>query len=567
MIGYIYKKLKGRTYRKFVRASQPVVTRINELELQYQSLSDEGLRAKTDEFKARHKAGETLDQLLPEAFAVMKNAARRLCGKTLIVRDHELLWDMVHFDVQLIGGMALHKNMVAEMATGEGKTLVATLPLYLNALTGRNCQLVTVNEYLAQRDAEWMGHLYTFLGLSVGVILGAHQQSPAQKREMYMMDITYGTASEFGFDYLRDNGMATRKNDLTQRDHYFCIVDEVDSILIDEARTPLIISGPSNDGDVGDTYRTLKADIEKLVRAQSTLCNNLASEVKAQINEEDEKIQLSEEQLEQLLMVKWGAPRNKVLTRMLETGSIRKAFDKFSMEMETDYLRKRRYMLKENLYYVIDEKGRTADLTEMGRNLLSPDDTEAFVMPDMPTIFQEIDNDPDLEPKQKEQNKAAAQTRFEQTSGNIHAISQLLRAYSIYDRDVDYVVQEGKVLIVDENTGRTMPGRRWSEGLHQAVEAKENVAIERETKTYATITLQNYFRLYEKLAGMTGTAETEANEFKDIYNVEVMVVPTHRPCVREDVNDLIYKTRREKYNAVVEEITEAHKRGQPCLVG
>ncbi|MBN1403918.1 MAG: preprotein translocase subunit SecA [Opitutales bacterium] len=567
MIGFIYKKLKGRTYRKFVRNAQPVVAKINALEKEYQSLSDEQLRAKTEEFKARFKQGETLEQLLPEAFATVKNAARRLCGRNVQVRGHELKWEMVHFDVQLIGGMALHRNMVAEMATGEGKTLVATLPLYLNALTGRNCQLVTVNEYLAQRDAEWMGHLYNFLGLSVGVILGAHQQSPEMKREMYNRDITYGTASEFGFDYLRDNGMATRKGDLSQRDHYFCIIDEVDSILIDEARTPLIISGPSNDGDVGDSYRALRPSIEQLVRAQSTLCNNLASEVKAGINEESDSIDLSEEQLEKLLLVKWGAPRNKVYTRMLENGSIRKAFDKYDMEMNTDYYRKKRYALKETLYFVIDEKGRSADLTEMGRNLLAPDDPDAFVMPDMPSLFQEIDNDPEIDTRTKEQQKAMAQQRFEQISSNIHSISQLLRAYSIYERDVDYVVQEGKVLIVDENTGRTMPGRRWSEGLHQAIEAKEGVAIEKETKTYATITLQNYFRLYEKLAGMTGTAETEANEFKDIYNLEVMVVPTHRPCIRVDDNDLIYKTRREKYNAVVDEITEAHKRGQPCLVG
>jgi preprotein translocase subunit SecA len=567
MFSYIYKKLKGRTYRKFVKNAQPVVAKINEIEKHYQELTDEQLKAKTDEFKLRYKNGETLDQLLPEAFAAVKNAARRLCGKTILVRGHELKWEMVHFDVQLIGGMALHQNMVAEMATGEGKTLVATLPLYLNAITGRNCQLVTVNEYLAQRDSEWMGYLYSSLGLTCGCILGSYAQTPEDKREMYNRDITYGTASEFGFDYLRDNGMATRKEDLTQRDHYYCIVDEVDSILIDEARTPLIISGPSADGDVGDSYRALKTSIEKLGAVQGALCNKLASEVQDAVKEENEKTGVPEEVLEKLLLVKLGAPRNKVFTRLMEIGFLRKEFDAYDLEMSGDFNREKKYALKEKLYFVIDEKGRTADLTERGRTLLSPGDPDAFVMPDLTTAFMEIDNSKALSPQQKEQYKASQQQKFDNVSGNIHAISQLLRAYSIYERDVDYVVQEGKVLIVDENTGRVMPGRRWSEGLHQAIEAKENVNIERETKTYATITLQNYFRMYDKLAGMTGTAETEANEFKDIYRMDVMVVPTNRPCKREDDNDIIYKTRREKYNAVVEEITAAHKRGQPCLVG
>jgi preprotein translocase subunit SecA len=318
---------------------------------------------------------------------------------------------------------------------------------------------------------------------------------------------------------------------------------------------------------VGESYRALKGDIERLVRAQSILCNNLAMAVKEAVNENDDNVELSEAQLENLLVVKWGAPRNKVFMRLMELGPVRRAFDKMDLEMNADYLREKRFKLKETLYYVIDEKGRTADLTEIGRNLLAPDNPDAFVMPDMPSLFQQIDSDASLDRTQKEQQKALCQQRFEKTSGDIHTISQLLRAYSIYEKDVDYVVQDGKVMIVDENTGRTMPGRRWSEGLHQAIEAKEDVAIERETKTYATITIQNYFRLYDKLAGMTGTAETEANEFKDIYKLEVMVVPSNKPCVRQDQNDTIYKTRREKYNAVVEEITEAHKRGQPCLVG
>ncbi len=568
MIGFIYKRLKGRTYRRFVRKAQPVVARINKIEEEYQGLTDEQLRAKTDEFRARLKEGEKLEALLPEAFAAVKNAARRLMGRTIVVRGHELTWEMVHYDVQLIGGMALHNNMVAEMATGEGKTLVATLPLYLNALTGKNCQLVTVNEYLAQRDSEWMGYLYNFLGLSVGVLLGAHQQSPAVKREMYQRDITYGTASEFGFDYLRDNGMATRKEDQVQRDHYFCIIDEVDSILIDEARTPLIISGPSRDGDAGESYRNMKPAIERLVREQFSQCNRLASEAKAIINKDGEdNLNLDPEAMEKLLLIKWGAPRNKVYTRLLENGALRKAFDKYDLEMNGDFNREKRYYLKEQLYYVIDEKQRSADLTEKGRVLLAPDDPDAFLLPDLPTMYADIEGDRQMERAEKDQRKAAAQARFEKVSENIHTISQLLRAYSLYEKDIEYVVQEGKVLIVDENTGRVMPGRRWSEGLHQAVEAKEGVTIEKETKTYATITLQNYFRLYDKLAGMTGTAETEANEFMDIYKLDVMVIPTHRPCVRKDQNDVIYKTRREKYNAAIDEITAAHNKGQPCLVG
>lgn len=564
MIGLFFKRLKGRQYRTFIKKSQPLVAKINEIEKQYQSLSDEQLRAKTEEFRQRYKQGETLDDLLPEAFATVKNGARRLCGKTFNVRGYDLTWQMVHYDVQLIGGMALHNNMVAEMATGEGKTLVATLPLYLNALASRNCQLVTVNEYLAQRDAEWMGYLYNFLGLSVGVILGAHQQTPAVKREMYSRDITYGTASEFGFDYLRDNGMATRKEELVQRDHYFCIIDEVDSILIDEARTPLIISGPSQDGDVGESYRSLKPEIDRLVREQAAFCNRLANEAKAEIEKEGGDQQ---DALEKLLLVKMGMPKNKVYMRILEQGGIRKAFDRFDLEMSGDFNKDKRYRLKEQLYYTIDEKQRSADLTQKGRDFLRPNNDQAFLLPDLPTTYMEIDNDPTLDKQQKDQRKAMEQQRFERASEEIHTISQLLRAYSLYERDVEYVVQEGKVMIVDENTGRVMPGRRWSEGLHQAVEAKEGVAIEKETKTYATITLQNYFRLYDKLAGMTGTAETEANEFKDIYKLDVMAVPTHRPCIRDDKNDVIYKTRRDKYNAVLQEITEAHKRGQPCLVG
>ncbi len=566
MISKLLKRFSGSHYRKFLKKARPIVARINALDEEYQQLSEEQLIAKTEEFKARIQKGETVDDLLPEAFAVVKNAARRLCGKEIQYVGTTDTWNMIHYDVQLIGGMALHQNCIAEMATGEGKTLVATLPLYLNALTGRGAQLVTVNEYLAQRDAEWMGNLYRYLGLTVGVVKGGHQMNSQEKREAYACDITYGTASEFGFDYLRDNGMATNLESQVQRGHYFCIIDEVDSILVDEARTPLIISGPVDD-DSSAPFIKLTGLIQKLVREQVGLCNRLAGDAKAILEKEDCSREERQEGLAKMLQVKQGMPKNKTLLRLLEIGKIRKEYDAFDLEMMADYNKRQKFLLKEDLFYVIDEKQRSSDLTEKGRTFLRPDDPDAFVLPDLPTRYMEIDAMSDIDDTQKAKLKAEAQSAFEATSEDIHCISQLLRAYSLYERDVEYVVQDGKVNIVDENTGRVMPGRRWSDGLHQAIEAKEGVKIEKESKTFATITLQNYFRQYEKLAGMTGTAETEANEFKDIYDVDVMVIPTNRPCVRIDENDIIFKTRREKYNAVMDAIEEAQKRGQPCLVG
>ncbi|MDF9833595.1 preprotein translocase subunit SecA [Ereboglobus sp. PH5-5] len=564
MISWLIKKFSGRHYRKFLERCRPVVARINEIEVSYQSLTDEQLRAKTDEFRDRVKAGETLDALLPEAFAAVKNAARRLCGQKLVVCEHELEWNMVHFDVQLIGGMAIHEGRIAEMATGEGKTLVSTLPLYLNALNGRNAQLVTVNDYLARRDSEWMGYLYNFLGLTVGCI---QQQMPNDvRREMYSRDITYGTASEFGFDYLRDNGMATRKEDQVQREHWYCIVDEIDSILVDEARTPLIISGPAPI-EREQPFTRLKPGIERLAAAQTRLCNNLVAEARELL----EKTDASKDDIHaaslKMLQVKFGAPNNKQLLRLLEQPEWRKLLDKVETELHSDFQKSQLYALKEELYYSIDERQHQADLSLKGRNHLRPDNPDAFVLPDLATQFALLEKDEQYTPEQREDIKRKAEAEYAVISEDIHAISQLLRAYSLYEKDVEYVVQEGKVMIVDENTGRVMPGRRWSDGLHQAIEAKENVAIENETRTYATITIQNYFRMYEKLAGMTGTAETEATEFNDIYKLSVQVIPTNRPCIRIDKNDSIYKTRRDKYNAVVREIEAAHKRGQPVLVG
>ncbi|HOO93047.1 MAG TPA: preprotein translocase subunit SecA, partial [Opitutales bacterium] len=424
-----------------------------------------------------------------------------------------------------------------------------------------------------------MGYLYQKRGVSVGCIQSG--MVPGQRQEMYSRSITYGTASEFGFDYLRDNGMATRKEDQVQRDHYFCIIDEADSILIDEARTPLIISGPVED-DRPMPFDQFKPGIQRLVQLQARFCNDLVSSAKAQLEGTDGEVSARSvllkkgdsktppeelEPYEALVLAKWGMPKNKPLLRMMETAEHRKNIELAELQLNSDFRKEYRYFLKERLYYSIEERNHAADLTEKGRNEMSPGNPDAFVMPDLPSIFMEIDANSGLNPQQKEEARAKAQEDFSKVSESIHCISQLLRAYSMYEKDVEYVVQDGKVMIADENTGRLMPGRRWSDGLHQAVEAKEGVAIEKETKTYATITIQNYFRMYEKLAGMTGTAETEASEFNEIYRMDVMVIPTHRPCVRKDLNDVVYKSRRQKYNAVLKDIEEAHSQGQPVLVG
>ena len=560
----ILKSLKGRHHRKYLKKCVPVVEKINRLEKELQKISDDELKSKTPEMMERYQNGESLEELLPEAFAVVKNAARRLCGRTIDVCGHPIGWEMVHYDVQLIGGMALHERHIAEMATGEGKTLVSTCPLYLNALSGKNCQLVTVNDYLARRDSHWMGALFEFLGLSVGCI--QNNMPSDERREMYKKNITYGTASEFGFDYLRDNGMATCQDDQVQRDHFFCIIDEADSILIDEARTPLIISGPMRE-DHPLPFAEMKPLVMKLFDSQLKQCNRLADDAKKAFAKEDLSDEEADEVIAKLYQVKRGMPTHRQFMRMMEDAQIRKKFEKFDLEMNSDYNKDRAHKLKEELHYVIDEKNQQADLTEVGRSLISPKDPEGFVIPDLATLYVEIDRDKSSSDEEKRQKKENAENDFQVRSERIHTVSQLLRAYGLYEKDKQYVVQGGKVMIVDENTGRLMPGRRWSNGLHQAVEAKEGVSIEKETKTYATITIQNYFRMYDKLAGMTGTAETEAGEFHDIYRLGVMVIPTHRDCVRKDLNDLMFKGRRQKFNQVLEDLREAHEKGQPVLVG
>ena len=560
----ILKLFAGSHHRKFLRKCAPLVKRINALETEYQKLSDDQLRAKTEEFKHRHAKGESLDALLPEAFAVVKNAARRLCGTTATVCEHELPWEMVHFDVQLVGGIALHQNKIAEMATGEGKTLVATLPLYLNALTGKNCQLVTVNDYLARRDSEWMGHLYRWLGLTVGCI---QNQMPGDERKAaYGCDITYGTASEFGFDYLRDNGMALAPDEQVQRDHYFCIVDEIDSILIDEARTPLIISGPVAE-EREPAFPRLRQPVAGLVELQIRLVTRLMNEAREELEKLGENKEPSADSLDKLWLAAHGMPRNRIFLRLMENGRWRKLLEKHEGVLASEIDKDRRFHLKERLYFSISERNHEADLSQLGRDTLRPGEPDAFVLPDLPSRYVELDNDESLTHERRAELRTEAEVAYAQASEDIHAIGQLLKAYALYEKDKQYVVHEGKVKIVDENTGRIMEGRRWSDGLHQAVEAKEGVALEKENKTYATVTIQNYFRMYQKLAGMTGTAETEASEFNDIYRLTVVAIPTHRPCIRIDDNDIVFKTRKEKYQFAIKEIAEAHKRGQPVLVG
>ena len=586
MFGSLIQRFSGAHHRKFLKGAKKTAARICQIEEGLLNLSDTELQSKTEHLRkayeqafkvALEKLGKkadfektaaarqaVLDELLPEAFAVVKAAARRLCGRPITYMGIEETWNMVPYNVQLMGGIALHRNYIAEMATGEGKTLVACLPLYLNALSRCNCQLVTVNEYLAQRDAEWMGHLYNFLGLKVGVVKSF--QSSKEKAAAYQADITYGTASELGFDYLRDNGMAMEKNRQFQKEHYFCIVDEIDSILIDEARTPLIISGEA-EHDHHLPLERYRNKIKQLTAQQSDLCSRLAKESTQILEKKPLSKEEKREALSKLLQVKMGSPRNRQLLRLMEEGETRQALDRFEIEMQVDMNKEALYHLKEELFYNLDERHHQADLTEHGRETLNPADSGLFMLPDLSSEIVAIEEDPKIDQATKNKAKAALETNYIERSTTIHAVSQLLRAYALYERDRAYVVHEGQAIIVDENTGRMMQGRRWSDGLHQAIESKEGLKIQPETKTYATITIQNYFRLYEKLAGMTGTAETEAQEFFDIYALKVTVIPPNRPCVRVDEHDAVYKTRREKYAAALSLIEQVHKAGQPVLVG
>ena len=563
MINAIIKAIFGTKSQRDVKRMLPLVRRINALEAEYQKLSDGELQAKTPEFKARLAAGETLDDIMCEAFAVVKNACRRMVGKEFEVCGQPMVWDMIPFDVQLMGGIALHRGSIAEMATGEGKTLVATMPLYLNALSGKNCQLVTVNDYLALRDSSWMGVIYEFLGLTVGCL--QNMQSPEVRKAQYACDITYGTNSEFGFDYLRDMGMATEADQIVQRDHFYAIVDEIDSILIDEARTPLIISGPVP--MAGNQFAELKPLVASLYSKQNMLCSRLVREARETLDRPDATDAEKDAAYLKLLQVKYGMPTHRQLLHALEDGEVLRAVDKLDSQAHSDNNRGMLQEVQSVLFFTIDEKTHEADLTEQGRNAISPGDPAAFILPDLLEELHRIEVDETLSAEERVEAKNTFQEKFSAQSERLHDLSQLLKAYCLFEKDVNYVVMDRKVLIVDEHTGRLMPGRRFSDGLHQALEAKEDVPIEQETQTMATITIQNYFRLYEKLAGMTGTAETEAAEFHQIYKLDVVVIPTNKPCIRKDDNDSIFKTKREKFNAILDDVAERHAKGQPVLLG
>jgi preprotein translocase subunit SecA len=599
----ILKKIFGDKHTKDTKLLWPIVEEIKEEYENIKDLTEEELRSKTAEFKEKiqnytaelrqkievlkerlkadedfdrqplydelneqevelnDKYEEILDQLLPEAFAVVKATCQKLLGKTWTVAGNKITWDMVPYDVQLMGGVVLHQGKIAEMATGEGKTLVATMPLYLNALTGRGVHLITVNDYLALRDSEWMGEIYKFHGLTVGVILNT--MNPDDRKREYDCDITYGTNNEFGFDYLRDN-MAIEKQNQVQRKYNYAIVDEVDSVLIDEARTPLIISGAV---DVDDQkFDEMKPKVERLVRLQSSFVAKLVADAENLLKEDNN----STEAGIYIFRAYRGLPKSNKLTKVLSEPVNKKLMNSTEMEFLREKA-KNMHVIDEELFFVIDEKNNTIDLTEKGREELargSGIEKDFFILPDLGTEISKFENDETLSDQEKVRKKDALYQHYSIASERIHTIHQLLKAYTLFEKDDEYVItEEGKIAIVDEFTGRVLPGRRYSDGLHQAIEAKENVKVEKDTQTLATITLQNYFRMYNKLAGMTGTAETEEGEFFEIYKLEVIVVPTNQVCVRADEDDAIYKTRREKLNAVIDQIEELRKQGRPVLVG
>jgi len=633
MLGKILKLFVGDKSKKDLKLINPIIEKIHSFEQVMSSLSNDELRAQTNEFKnqinnsiteinsqidkikkeieevtdfdkkeglfgqidklneeAYNVSEDTLNEILPKAFAVVKETAKRFVeNKEVIVEANDndielssrkdyiqvknnksywkntwdaagknIVWDMVHYDVQLIGGVAMHQGKIAEMQTGEGKTLVATLPVYLNALTGRGVHLVTVNDYLAKRDSAWMSPIFEFHGLSVDCI-DYHKPNSAERKKAYNADITYGTNNEFGFDYLRDN-MANSPDDLVQRKHNFAIVDEVDSVLIDDARTPLIISGAIPKGDKHE-FNELKPKIERIVSTQRKLLVNTLAEAKNLINSGNE-----EEGSFNLLRVFRGIPKNKALIKYLSEEGVKQLLQK----TENFYMRdNNREMPKvdKNLYYVIDEKNNQIELTDKGIEFLSgKDDPDFFIMPEIGIEISKIEKK-GLSKEDEAKEKDELYRDFSIKSERIHTINQLLKAYALFEKDIQYVVMDNKVMIVDEQTGRIMDGRRYSDGLHQAIEAKENVKIEAATQTFATITLQNYFRMYNKLSGMTGTAITEAGEFWEIYKLDVMEIPTNRPIQRSDKEDLVYKTKREKYNAVIDEVTELSRSGRPVLIG
>lgn len=571
----VIKKVLGTQQTRLVKKYFRYVKQINEFEKKFQSLSDDELRAKTAEFKQRLASGESTDSLMCEAYAVVKNTCRRLAGDTSNLSGVGAKWDMVPYDVQLVGAIAMHFGAIAEMQTGEGKTLTAALPLYLHALTGKPTHLVTVNDYLAKRDCEWIGAIFRWHNLRAVSL--TNDVPPQERKELYEADIVYGTASEFGFDYLRDNSMATSKEMLTQRGHYFAIIDEVDSILIDEARTPLIISGPSAESK--QMYDELKDSVSAMVKLQRDECNKLATAAKKTLDklgllEETEKeIKLSKDDeelavgaMKKLWLVSKGTPTNKTLRRIRENPDLRARLEDIETYYWGEQNKEERQSAISDLYIIIDERSSDFELTDKGIENWKGDANE-FTMIDLGHEYALIDNNELVSEQDKVKQKVALREEDSNRKEKAHNIRQLFRAHLLMERDVDYILQEKKIVIIDENTGRPQPGRRFSDGLHQAIEAKEGVKIQGETQTYATITLQNYFRLYDRLAGMTGTAITEAQELKEIYKIDVLEIPTHKKCQRTDANDEIYMTEREKYNAILKEILEVHGKGRPILIG
>jgi preprotein translocase subunit SecA len=611
MLKNLLGKVFGNKQARDMRRIRPIIDEINAYFEEYHDISEEELRGKTAEFKQRLADGETLDDLLPEAFAVVKETCLRHKGQSWTAAGVEITWDMVPYDVQMAGGIALHEGRIAEMATGEGKTLVAVAPLYLNALAGRGTHLITVNDYLARRDSEWMAPIFHYLGLTVGC-LDSTEPNTLERRSMYEHDITYGTNHEYGFDYLRDNMVTSPDQVVQQRGHFFAIVDEVDNILIDEARTPLIISGPVDRST--HRYDEIKPEVQSLVKKQNELVSRYISEVE----EAAKKGPLTRDDGIKLLQVQRGLPKHKRLLKLKSEPGVQGLIEKTELEFIAE---KKMHELDEGLYYTVDEKTHQIDITEQGREFLAPTNPKLWELPDIVEEISAIErgdfevielvdgnevllsgsprerqgakkadnsfeihrhdgilsipadrvatvkSGTDLDKAERERFKDVIRADNAMQTEKLHNISQMLKAYSLYEKDVEYVVQENKVIIVDEFTGRLMNGRRWSDGLHQAVEAKEGVEIEVETQTLATVTLQNYFRMYGKLSGMTGTAETEAGEFAHTYSIDVMVVPTNRPIKRSDHNDCVYKTKREKYKAVIDEITACHERRLPVLVG
>ncbi|MBN2478721.1 MAG: preprotein translocase subunit SecA [Parachlamydiales bacterium] len=575
----LLKKILGTQQSRQVKKYIKMVKQINEIEKSYQLLSEEEVINKTQEFKKRLKEGESLDSLLFEAFAVVKNICRRLVGSDVHVSGYDQKWDMIPYDVQIVGAIAMHQGCIAEMQTGEGKTLTAAMPLYLNALTEEAVHLVTVNDYLAKRDSQWIGTIFKKLGMNVKSL--THEVELHDRKEVYNADIVYGTASEFGFDYLRDNSMATSAEEQVQRKPYFAIIDEIDSILIDEARTPLIISGPTPESR--QMYDELKSNVSLLVKNQRDLCSRFASEARSVLNElnylsdilpklskdDEEKVSVA---FKKLWLVSKGTPRNNVLKKIKENPDLRAKVEKWETYYHQEQNKKERFQVLSDLFIIIDERANEFELTDKGINSWAKfeNDEDAkndFVMLDLGYEYAKIDEDKNLSEKQKLEKKVKLREEDSQRKERSHNLRQLFRAHLLMEKDVDYIIQENEIIIIDENTGRPQPGRRFSDGLHQAIEAKENVKVQKETQTYATITLQNFFRMYDKLAGMTGTAITEAHEFKQIYKLEVLSIPTYCPCIRKDFNDEIYMTEREKYQAILKEVKAKYEIGQPILLG